>query len=149
MSCVLHFIGDSADISELQRLCPVEPCNVFEKGKPRSSRPSSRVARTSGISLVASEADFDQLEQQQAESLAFLRNHQSALQEMRAVAGVQSASIDFGIHMRNVIVQGDSFEPELLAEIAGLRMRLELTQYPPQGKSKKVKQYRRALRSAA
>ena len=149
MSCVLHFSGDAADVSELQRLCPVEPCNVFEKGKPRSSRPNSRVARTSGVSLVASEADFDQLEQQQAESLVFLKRHHATLQKMRAVEGVQSASIDFGVHMRNVIVQGDSFEPDLLAEIASLRMRLDLTQYPPQGKAKKIKQYRRALRSAA
>jgi len=99
--------------------------------------------------LVASEADFDQLEQQQTDSLEFLKLYRSELQAMRAATGVEIASIDFGISMRNVIVQGDSFEPELLAEIASLRMRLVLSQYPPQGKAKKIKQYRRALRSAA
>ena len=107
------------------------------------------MARTSGISIVASEAEFDQLELQQAQALAFMRRHHADLQAMRSVQGVELASIDFGITMRNVFVQGDSFEPDLVAEIASLKMRLVLSQYPPQGRAKRVKQYRRALRSAA
>lgn len=88
-------------------------------------------------------------EDEQAESPAFLRRYRAELQVMRAVGGVETASIDFGISMRNVIVQGDSFEPELLAEIAGLGMCLVLSQYSTAGKAKKIKQYRRALRNAA
>lgn len=149
MVCVLHFIGDAADTAELQRLCPIDVCNTFTKGAPRSDRPHSRAARTSGVSLVASAADFDALAQQQADSLMFLKRHHAALRAMREVQGVEAASIDFEISMRNVAVQGDSFEPELLAEIASLRMRLVLSQYPPQGNAKKIKQYRRALRTAA
>jgi hypothetical protein len=94
-------------------------------------------------------AEFEQLELQQAEALAFLRRHHIELQSMRSVQGVETASIDFGIVMRNVVVQGDAFEPELLAEVASLRMRLVLSQYPPQGRAKRVKQYRRTLRGAA
>jgi hypothetical protein len=149
MGCVLHFVGAAADVAELQRLCPVEPCNVFRKGQARSTRPNARLARTSGVSLVASEAEFDELELQQAEALAFMRRHEVKLRTMRAVSGVEVATIDFGISMRNVFVQGDSFEPDLLAQIAALQMRMVLTQYPPQGRAKRVKQYRRALRSAA
>jgi hypothetical protein len=149
MSCVLHFLGDAADIAELERLCPTEPCNVFRKGEPRSSRPNARLTRTSGVSVVASTAEFEQLEEQQSEALAFMKRHHATLKAMRSVQGVETASIDFGITMRNVIVQSDSFEPELLAEIAELKMRLVLSQYPPQGRPKRVKQYRRALRSAA
>ena len=149
MGCVLHFFGDMADVGELERLSPTEPCAVFRKGQTRSTRPNARAARTSGVSIVASEADFELLELQQTEALAFLRIHHTKLQAMRDVAGIETASIDFGISMRNVIVQGDSFEPDLLAEIASLRMRLVLSQYPTQGKAKKIKQYRRALRSAA
>jgi hypothetical protein len=149
MGCVLHFFGDTANVEELERLCPAKPCNVFRKGQPKSDRPAARMARTSGISVVASEAKFEELELQQAEALAFLRAHRAELQAMRSVQGVETASIDFGIYMRNVFVQGDSFEPDLLAEIASLKMRLVLSQYPPQGRAKRVKQYRRTLRSAA
>ena len=149
MSCVLHFFGDAADVAELERLCPTDPCNVFRKGESKSNRPNARMARTSDVSIVASDAEFEQLELQKAEALAFMRRHHSELQAMRSVQGVEVASIDFAITMRNVFVQGDSFEPDLLAEIASLKMRLVLSQYPPQGRAKKVKQYRRALRSAA
>ena len=149
MPCVIHFFGDAANVAELERLCPTQPCNVFYKGRPRSTRPSSRLARTSGISVVASDADFDRIELQQAESLEFLKLHHAKLLAMRAVEGVETASIDFGISMRNVVVQGDSFEPELLGEIASLGIRMILSQYPPQGKTKKIKQYRRALRNAS
>ena len=82
MSCVLHFFGDSADVAELQRLCPTEPCNVFRKGEPTSDRPNARLARTSGISLVASEAGFDHLELQQLEALAFIKRHHAELRAM-------------------------------------------------------------------
>ena len=98
---------------------------------------------------MASEAEFEQLEQQQTEALTFLKRHHAKLLAMRSVQGVDAASIDFGITMRNVFVQSDAFEPDLLAEIANLRMQLVLSQYPPQGRAKRVKQYRRALRSAA
>jgi hypothetical protein len=33
MGCVLHFFGATADVAELERLCPIEPCNVFRKGE--------------------------------------------------------------------------------------------------------------------
>jgi hypothetical protein len=149
MPCVLHFTGDQANVAELERLSPIELCAVFRKGEPRSNRPAARLSRTSGVSLVASDADFDYLEQQQLEALAFLQLHMVKLQAMRAVSGVELASIDFGISMRNVIAQTDVFEPDLLAEIASLRLQMALSQYPTYGKSKKVKQYRRVLRSAA
>lgn len=100
----------------------------------------------SGLSLVASEADFDLLEEQKREALEFLQEHRTALLAMRQFPGIELASIDFGISMRNVIVQSDSFEPQLLAVLADLNLRLVLSQYPMAGKAKKLKQYRRALR---
>ncbi|RCS59390.1 hypothetical protein [Parvibium lacunae] len=149
MSCIIHFIGDNANVDELQRLCPIAPCNVFVKGEPRTTRPNARLARTSGISVVASDAEFEAFEQQQAEAIKFLRRYHTELKAMRMVVGVEMASIDFGIYMRNVIVQNDSFGPDLLAEIASLQLRLVLSQYPPQGRAKRVKQYRRALRGTS
>lgn len=146
MACVIHFAGDSVDIEELQRLSPKLACSVFQKGLPLSNRPGARPARTSGLSLVVSEADFDLLEEQQKEALEFLQEHRSALLVMRQAPGIELASIDFGISMRNVIVQSDSFEPQLLTALADLKLRLVLSQYPTAGKAKKLKQYRRALR---
>lgn len=147
MPCVIRFYGDAADVDELQRLCPSDPCAVFRKGEARSNRPGARVSETSGINLTASDADFECLEQQQMEAVAYLRQHHVALAAMRTAVGVEFATIDFGISMRNVAVQCDVFETELLAEIANLKLGLELTQYPPEGRAKKIKQYRRAIRT--
>jgi hypothetical protein len=47
---------------------------------------------------VASEADFDFLEEQQKEALAFLQEHRSALLAMRSVAGLEVASIEGVMH---------------------------------------------------
>lgn len=149
MPCVLHFLGDALESSELARLAPVEPCAVFRKGEARSQRPAARPSQTSGVSLLVSEADFDQLDQQQDKALEFLATHREALARMRAFPGVEEASLDFGTEMRNVIVQSDSFPPELLAHLAQLRARLVLSQYPTATKAKRIKQYRRVLRSAA
>ena len=149
MTCVLHFLGDEADVDELRRLSPIEPCALFRKGQPSSNRPNARLSQTSGLSLIVSEASFDEIEQQQGEALSFLRANQAKLEAMRMVSGVEVASIDFGIAMRNVVVQSDWFEPDLLLAIASLQARLVLSQYPPAGRAKRIKQYRRALRRAA
>ena len=149
MPCVLHFLGDALKSSELARLAPVEPCAVFRKGEPRSQRPAARLCKTSGVSLVVSEADFDQLDQQQNEAVEFLSLHREALARMRAFPGVEEACLDFGTEMRNVIVQSDSFQPVLLGQLAQLQTQLVLSQYPTTGKAKRIKQYRRVLRSAA
>ena len=148
MPCVLHFTGKSANVEELLCLSPIEPCNVYQKGVPKSNRPAARVSQTSGISLVVSEADFDYIEKQQEEALEFLKMHHVALSTMRHTQGVEHGDLDFGISMRNVIVQSDVFGYELLMEIASLNLDLVLSQYPPlyNKKSKKIKQYRRALR---
>ena len=148
MACVLHFFGADAHVDELLRLAPAPTCAVYRKGKPSSDRPAARLAATSGVSMVASDTDFDDLDEQQAQALTFLRQHHLALAAMRDVPGLEVASIDFGISMRNVVMQSDTFDADLLVEIARLRMRMVLSQYPTARKTRKLKQYRRSLRGA-
>jgi hypothetical protein len=118
MGCLIHFVGREADVDQLVALSPVAPCTIWRRGEPRSSRPNSKKSLTSGVNLEVSEADFEELEQQQAEAIRFLRAHASALRNMREVAGVERASLDFGIAMRNVVVQSDRFPAELIAALA-------------------------------
>ena len=149
MACVIHLIGDEADVDELLRLCPIEPATSFRRGEPRSTRPGARPAATSGIALVISEADFDSFDQQQADAMEFLRSHATAMSALRKVHGVTGAFIDFGISMRNVVAQSDTFSAELLKVLAPLALDLTLSQYPVAKKMSRIRQYRRALRNAA
>lgn len=146
MSCVLSFTGDDVDVEVLAALCPVNPHVIFRKGEARSNRPNARRSVTSGLSFVASEANFDDFATQKEDVIAFLSAHSEALTKMRELPGVEGAVIDFAINMRNVIFQFDRFEANLIAVVAPLRIDLELSQYPAATKSKRLKQYRRVLR---
>ena len=149
MSCVMHFTGDTVNVEDLVALCPVEPTVAFRKGEPRSSRPNARLCATSGISFCVSDAEFEDFEAQKVDAVAFLAKHGTALAKLRDVPGLQHASIDFGIAMRNVVAQSDGFEAELIQLLAPLRVELVLSQYPVGKKMKRVKQFRRALRKHA
>lgn len=149
MSCVLHIDGESINVDGLIRLSPVEPAAVFRKGHPRSSRPNSQICRTSGVALVVSDADFDDFSAQKREAEIFLRAHRDSLSKMLTLPNIEYAALDFGIEMRNVIFQSDAFEPSLIALLASLNLVLVLSQYPPAKRAKRIKQYRRALRSVA
>ena len=149
MGCVLHFIGDDFDVHGLEVLCPIEPCKVWRKGAPRSSRPNARVCTTSGLSLVVSDAEFECFEEQQSDAIKFLKGHQTTLQQMLSHPGVSSSVIDFGIAMRNVIAQTDELSADLVACIGGLGLKLAISQYPVAQKFKRIKQYRRAFRKCA
>ena len=131
----------------LSALAPVTDFQLFRKGDLSSSRPNARVNRISGIKWRASDGDFDDLDLQQSETLVFLEQHTEVLAAMRQVSGVESAGVDFGISMRNVIVQTDTFRVDLLRKLASLGLSLTLSQYPSDGKNKKLKQYRRELRN--
>ena len=147
MGCILHCVGREADVESLVALSPVEPCRFWWRGVPRSSRPNSRPAVTSGLILVVSDAEFEDLEQQQADAIQFLRAHSSILKNMSEVAGVEHATLDFGIAMRDVVVQSDHFPADLIAALAVAGCGMELTQFPTGRKAKNLKRYRKALRS--
>ncbi|MEJ8840462.1 hypothetical protein [Ramlibacter sp. AN1133] len=148
MGCIIHFVGRDADVERLVALSPVEPCTVWRRGEPRSSRPNSRRAVTSGVNLEVSDAEFEELEQQQADAVRFLREHATALRNMREVEGVERSTLDFGIAMRDVVVQSDSFSADLISALATVGCGLELTQFPTGRKAKNLKRYRKALRAA-
>ena len=73
MAYIFHLSGQDFNVEALVQLSPVEPCAVFRRGEPVSKRPNSRRAQISGINLEVSDADFDDLEQQQADAITFLR----------------------------------------------------------------------------
>jgi ribosome-associated translation inhibitor RaiA len=149
MGCILTFIGPDADVEQLLALSPVEPVSVWRRGEPLSSRPGSRVATTSGVTLQISDAEFEELEEQQADAIQFLNDHCQTLQAMRRVEGVESARVDFGIAMRSVIVQSDTFPAELIAAVAKVGCSLDLTQFPTGPKARNLRRYRKAFRASA
>jgi hypothetical protein len=149
MGCVLHFTGEATDTNELIRLSPIPPDVSFRKGEITSTRPGARPARISGIAIVISDADFEDFETMQSDAVTFLKTYQDSLIKLRNVHGITHASIDFGISMRNVVSQSDTFCAELIQCIALFRLDLNLSQYPVARKMRMIRRHRRALRKNA
>lgn len=148
MGCILHFVGFDADVDRLKELSPVIPCRTFRRGEARSTRPNSRITATSGVNLLVSDADFEELERQLSDARDFLQTHASVLKEMRKVPGVERAGLDFGIAKRDVIVQIDTFSADLIVLLAEINCGLVLTQFPVSKRSKNRRRYREAFRAA-
>lgn len=144
--CVFRISGEVVQLDGLIALCPVEPIAVFRKGELRSSRPNSSLCSITGLNIDVSKADFHEFDQQKRDAIAFLGAHDAKLRQMRQYAGVTYACIDFAIDKRDVFVQSDRFEVELLSLLASLDISLELSQYPSGKRNKKFKQYGRARR---
>lgn len=145
LSCVLRVFGEHLAIDELLACVPFEPCAVFRKGQARSSRPNARVATSSGANIAVSEAGFDAFAVQIVEAQAFMEQHRDSLRRLASWPGVDYATLDFAIEMRNVHVQSDCFPAALVRLAASLDFGLELSQYPPSTPKKRLKNNRRAL----
>ena len=76
-----------------------------------------------------SNAGFDDLKAQIADAIAFLRsNHDQLLAAMNRPAS--SGVLDFAVEWRDVVVQSNSFPPELVREAGRLGLALEISHYP-------------------
>ena len=83
-----------------------------------------------GFTLIASNADFSEVEKQLAESALFLNEHRDALTLLAKFAGVEFAILDFGIHFGSDLACSSIVFPPELAKAAGLlNVGLEATFY--------------------
>jgi hypothetical protein len=82
--------------------------------------------------VVASEADFSNVQVQIADAIHFLEQNQAELARLVGFPGVENLSLDFGIEERDVAAQSERFPPNLLRIVGNLGIWLEFTLYPRQ-----------------
>lgn len=146
MTCVLRIYGKDLDVDDLLAGTSVACDSVFRKGHRLGNSPRMKPYERSGISIVVSEAGFDDLERQIAEVIAWLEVNRQALAKAVAWPGVDAAGLDFGIHMRNVYSQCDYFPASLVRLAGALGLGIELSQYPPPRRpGRYLKAHRRIL----
>jgi hypothetical protein len=132
MSTILRAYGIDFCLDAFLCGCMLPVCKTFKRGErvfPRSQR-NFRRSEQSGVHIVASDGDFDDLQGQIAEAIEFLQNHTDQLKRLSGGPGIESLTLDFGIHRRNAIVQCDRFPPEVLKLAGGLGIGIELSHYP-------------------
>ena len=131
MSCVLRANGCEFLVDCFLEDSDLVPCKVYHRGEPRSPLSmQGKVHESSGLHIVVSEADFDNMQGQIQDAISFMKHHQAELERLCKFPGVEGSYLDFGIAKRDVVAQYDYLPPELLYLAGSLGIGIELSQYP-------------------
>jgi hypothetical protein len=136
MSCILTIRGENLDVEDFIQKSGLKPYKKFFKGEPRiRTNPDGNKNPFSGLSIVASNADFDQLDKQIEDTIHFLSTNKERLQLIALIKEVDFATIDFAItiriDMKRVVFQFEHFPSELLKLSGDLGIGLDISLYPP------------------
>ena len=124
--CVLRTTGNKFQPKEFLEGSKFEACNIFCKGERKAK---NSVWETSGFTLIISEEDGKNFQQQVQDTVTFLQLNQTELLRLRNFIGVEEMGFDFGIYMNNEFLQS-CFFPPLLVSLAGqLEIALEISIY--------------------
>ena len=131
MSAYFRILGKSLDIEALLKNVSLEPDRVWIKGEPRfKSDPNSQLNEKSCASFIASDADMDNFELQIKEAQSFLERNLDTIIQIVKFPGIDEATIDFGIELRDVAIHCDYLNPQFLAIVAQVGIGIELSHYP-------------------
>ena len=124
-------MGENLNVEQMLKEVPLEPDRVWKKGEHRfKNNPESRILSISGASFLASNADMAEFETQQKEATDFLKENIALIREMVAFSGVDEATIDFGVELRDVAIHGDYLAPEFIRYAAKAGIGVEISHYP-------------------
>jgi hypothetical protein len=128
MSCILRISGEALDIEALLLHRSLVPYRTWHKGEERAFK--GKAHSDSGVSFVASDADFDEFERQLTDATKFLETHASEIASMAATLGVQFATLDFGVSLyEDSVAQFCSFPPKFVRLAASAGLGLEVSMY--------------------
>jgi hypothetical protein len=128
MSCILRISGEALDIEALLLHRSLVPNRIWREGHERAFK--GKVHSDSGVSFVASDADFDEFERQLTDATEFLETRASEIAAMAATPGVKHATLDFGVSLyEDSVAQYCSFPPKFVRMAANAGLGLEVSMY--------------------
>lgn len=132
MSCILRVYGNDFNAESFVASNVLTVDSHWVKGEMRF--PGSTVIQTindsSGVRLVASQAEFTELPKQIEDTIVFLREHHGAIGRLTAYPGVEGAILDFGVDIYPPGWASFTFPPELLSLAGSVGVALCLSVYP-------------------
>ena len=144
MSCILRVSGDHLDVDALLASIQLAPDRIWNRGEPRTrSKPNGKCHENSGIALLASDADFGDFGMQVEEATKFLEDHSAQIAGIVTFKGVEEATLDFGIELRDVMIHSDILTPRFLGAAASVGIAVELSHYPCSNEQKPSESGRR------
>ncbi|HEY7697063.1 MAG TPA: hypothetical protein VIE88_01540 [Vicinamibacteria bacterium] len=128
MSCVLRASGTDFDpeafLAESELRAQANP--IYRRGEPR---PGEGTWQSSGFHVGVSQAELSDLPGQIRDAMRFLSRHEEELQRLGRFEGVEAVCLDFAIDRRDVAVQSDVFDAELLWRAGALDIDLVVSHY--------------------
>lgn len=134
MSCLLRIAGRTLDVDAyLARPAGLSPIAVFRRGEPRFrlTEPKGKKHLRSGLNVVVSGKEDDDLAGQVKDALRFLSAKGPAIRALVRRKGVETAALDFGVERRaDALVQVDVFPAALALQAGKLGLSLQISHYP-------------------
>lgn len=131
MSCILRASGTEFDVDAFMAKTSLEVDSLWRKGEKRFIKSiNSEINRSSGIRVVASEADFSDLGEQIQDVVSFLRKNLEQVKLLASFPGAEGAVLDFGIEIYPPGWASFTFPPELLTLAGEAGVSLCLSVYP-------------------
>jgi hypothetical protein len=125
---MIRISGEALDIETLLLHRSLAPYRTWRKGDERTIK--AKIHSDSGVSFVASDADFDEFERQLTDATEFLETHASEVASMAATPGVKLATLDFGVSLyEDSVAQFCSFPPKFVQLAASAGLGLEVSIY--------------------
>lgn len=131
MSCILRVSGAELNVDALLSIVDMKPDQIWRRGEPRrTGDPDAKRHARSGATFLASDAGFDEFRQQLDEATRYLETHCRQIASMASFDGVQDATLDFGIELRDVAIHIDFLPLRFLKAAAEAGISVELSHYP-------------------
>lgn len=94
--CVLRAAGADFDVDKFVGVSTLSSCEVYRKGEPKGRR--GKLHEKSGLNIIVSEADGDDLQQQIEDAVKFLEENMAEVEFLFRFA--EDVSLDFGVWQR-------------------------------------------------
>lgn len=132
MTCILRAGGTNFDVDDFIAKSSLMADSLWRKGEKRfpRSKSSEEINDSSGIRVVASEADFSELSQQIEDVIVFLRQNQDPIKGLASFPGVEGAVLDFGAEIYPPGWASFTFPADLLLLAGSAGVSLCLSVYP-------------------
>ncbi len=128
---MLRVTGEHLDVEQMLDGVPMVPNRIWKKGEPRfKNAPHKRLLAKSGASFVVSSAEMNDLAAQIKDAAGYIVRNEAHIKRMVRFPGIEEATIDFGIELRDVPIHSDYLSPELIVAAANVGVGIELSHYP-------------------
>ncbi len=132
MACILRAGGVNFDVDEFLVSSTLVIDSSWRKGERRfpSSITNEDKNSSSGLRVVASDADFASISVQIEAAVEFLKQNLSEVQRLSSHRGVEWALLDFGAEIRPPGWASFTFPVELLRLASAASVEVSLSVYP-------------------